>query len=121
MCYAVPYSPEGETVARKPTDIVQLKLRFPESLRRQLEREAARNHRSMNTEIIHRLEESIAETAADRAADRAAKEGVARVNARVRARVKRELLNRDEELAAFNQEFWKEFPELAPKDDGEKK
>jgi hypothetical protein len=75
----------------------------------------------MNTEIIHRLEESIAETIADRAADRRAEEGVARVYARVRARVKRESLNRDEELAAFNQEFWKEFPNLAPKDEGENK
>ena len=45
-------------MARKPTDEVQLKLRFSEALRRRLEREAARNNRSMNTEIIHRLEES---------------------------------------------------------------
>jgi hypothetical protein len=45
-------------MVRKPTDTVQLKLRFSEALRRRLEREAARNNRSMNTEIIHRLEES---------------------------------------------------------------
>jgi hypothetical protein len=32
--------------------------RIPESLRRRLEREAARNDRSMNAEIIHRLEHS---------------------------------------------------------------
>ena len=31
-----------------------------EALRRRLERVAARNNRSMNTEIIHRLEESLA-------------------------------------------------------------
>jgi hypothetical protein len=43
-------------MARKPTDEVQLKLRFSEALRRRLERAAARNHRSMNTEIIHRLD-----------------------------------------------------------------
>ena len=47
-------------MARKPTDEVQLKLRFSETLRRRLERVAARNNRSMNTEIIHRLEESLA-------------------------------------------------------------
>ena len=47
-------------MARKPTDEVQLKLRFLEALRRRLERVAARNNRSMNTEIIHRLEESLA-------------------------------------------------------------
>ena len=111
-------------MARKPTDIVHLKLRFAESLRRQLEREAARNHRSMNTEIIHRLEESIAETIANRAVDRdfkAAEEKMTRVYARVRARVARESLNSDEGLAAFNQEMLKEFPHLAPKDDGENK
>src|SRR5262245_45435340 len=45
-------------MARKPTDEVQLKLRFSEALRRQLERVAARNNRSMNAEIIHRLEMS---------------------------------------------------------------
>ena len=47
-------------MARKPTDEVQLKLRFSEALRRRLERVAGRNNRSMNTEIIHRLEESLA-------------------------------------------------------------
>ena len=47
-------------MARKPTDEVQLKLRFSEALRRRLERVAARNNRSMNTEIIHSLEESLA-------------------------------------------------------------
>jgi Arc-like DNA binding domain len=110
-------------VARKPTDIVQLKLRFPESLRRHLEREAARSHRSMNTEIIHRLEESIEETIADRAAEKANEERLARVYARFKARVGREL--RDNDVAVFNQEFWqefwREFPEWAPKDKGEKK
>src|SRR3979411_1109948 len=45
-------------VARKPTDTVQLKLRFPEALRRRLEREAARHGRSMSAEIIHRVEQS---------------------------------------------------------------
>jgi Arc-like DNA binding domain len=45
-------------MARKPTDEVQLKLRFSEALRRRLERAAARNNRSMNTEIIHRLGQS---------------------------------------------------------------
>jgi Arc-like DNA binding domain len=45
-------------MARKPTDTVQLKLRFPESLRRRLERAAAPKNESMNAEIVHRLEES---------------------------------------------------------------
>jgi len=45
-------------MARKPTDEVQLKLRFDEKLRRRLAREAERNDRSMNAEIVLRLESS---------------------------------------------------------------
>ena len=44
---------------RKLTDQVQLKLRFDEKLRRKLERAAERNDRSMNAEIVHRLERSL--------------------------------------------------------------
>jgi hypothetical protein len=47
-------------VARKPTDTVKLQLRLPEALRRRLERLAARNERSMNAEIIHRLQRTFA-------------------------------------------------------------
>jgi hypothetical protein len=43
-------------MARKPTDTVQLKLRFPEALRRRLEREAKRHGRSLNSEILAILE-----------------------------------------------------------------
>jgi hypothetical protein len=43
---------------RKLTDQVQLKLRFDERLRRKLER-AAGNDRSLNAEIVHRLERSL--------------------------------------------------------------
>jgi hypothetical protein len=42
-------------VARKPTDTVKLNLRFPEALRRRLEREARAQNRSLNTEIVERL------------------------------------------------------------------
>jgi hypothetical protein len=45
-------------LARKPTDTVYLQLRISEGLRRRLEREAAKHKRSMNTEIIHRLDAS---------------------------------------------------------------
>ena len=45
-------------MARKPTDEVQLKLRFDEKLRRRLAREAERKDRSMNAEIVLRLESS---------------------------------------------------------------
>ena len=51
---------------RKQTDTVHLKLRFSEKLRRRIEAAAGRNQQSMNTEIIHRLEESfLKETISD--------------------------------------------------------
>jgi hypothetical protein len=45
---------------RKNTDVVQLKLRLVESLRKKLEVAARGEHRSLNSEIVHRLEESFA-------------------------------------------------------------
>jgi hypothetical protein len=44
---------------RRPTDEVQLKLRFEEKLRRQLEQSATFYSRSLNAEIIQRLERSL--------------------------------------------------------------
>lgn len=46
---------------KKPTEMVQLKLRFSERLRRRLEKAAADNDDSMNSEIIRRLEKSFHE------------------------------------------------------------
>src|SRR5262249_20560280 len=43
-------------MARKPTDTVQLKLRFPEALRRKLVRQAARQGQSLNGYIVRILE-----------------------------------------------------------------
>jgi signal recognition particle GTPase len=45
-------------MARKPSDTVQLKLRFDEKLRRKLEQSALKNKQSMNAEIVERLEKS---------------------------------------------------------------
>ena len=45
-------------MARKQSDTVQLKLRFPEKLRLRIEAAAERNQRSMNFEIVQRLEQS---------------------------------------------------------------
>jgi Arc-like DNA binding domain len=55
----------SDIMARKPTDTVQLNLRFPESLRRDLARGAARNKHSLNAEIVRRLRRSIADEALD--------------------------------------------------------
>jgi hypothetical protein len=46
-------------MARKPTDTTQLKVRLSEALRRQMEDAAARNGRSMNAEIVARLQSSV--------------------------------------------------------------
>jgi hypothetical protein len=43
------------TMARRPTELVKLNLRFPEALRRSLEREAKNKNHSLNTEIVERL------------------------------------------------------------------
>ena len=45
-------------MARKITEIVTLSLRIREELRKRVEREAKRADRSMNAEIVHRLEQS---------------------------------------------------------------
>jgi hypothetical protein len=45
-------------MARKPTDTVQLKLRFSEALRRRLARAAKHRNCSLNAEIVARLEYS---------------------------------------------------------------
>lgn len=42
-------------MARKPTELVKLNLRFPEALRRSLERAAKNKNHSLNTEIVERL------------------------------------------------------------------
>src|SRR5262245_32716549 len=57
-CYLVPCSGERTRMARKPADTAHLNLRYPEALRRRLERTAKNGGRSMNTEIVERLEQS---------------------------------------------------------------
>jgi Arc-like DNA binding domain len=56
--YLVLCSVEDRKMARKPTDTAHLNLRYPEALRRRLERAAKNSGRSMNTEIVERLEQS---------------------------------------------------------------
>ena len=48
-------------MVRKPTELRPIMTRIPEGLRRRLEKEAARNDRSMNAEIIARLWETFAD------------------------------------------------------------
>ena len=51
-------------MARKAQELTGVMVRLPEKLRRRLERTASTRGRSMNTEIIHRLEQSFAREAA---------------------------------------------------------
>lgn len=46
-------------MTRKPKDMVPLQVRMPEELRKKLKRMAAQDRRSMNAEIIWRLERSV--------------------------------------------------------------
>ena len=50
---------------RKLTDEVQLKLRFSEALRLRLAREAKRRKRSLNAEIVQRLDQSLLNQSGD--------------------------------------------------------
>jgi hypothetical protein len=43
---------------RKPTDLVNLKVRFTEAMRARIEQAAKKEHRSQNQEIVHRLAQS---------------------------------------------------------------
>jgi hypothetical protein len=45
-------------MARKPNELVKLNLRFDEALRARLEKQAAKNNLSLNSEIVGRLERS---------------------------------------------------------------
>jgi Arc-like DNA binding domain len=60
LCHAALYRlvSEAADMARKPQELRPVMTRIPEALRRRLERSAAASGRSMNTEIIHRLEQS---------------------------------------------------------------
>src|SRR4051794_26708753 len=58
-CYSVPLRPrEIATMARKPTEYVQFKLRVREGLRAKIEREAKKRGESTNNEAVERLEKS---------------------------------------------------------------
>jgi hypothetical protein len=46
---------------RKPTDVVNIKVRCLEALRSRLEHEAKKNQRSLNGEIVYRLGASFGE------------------------------------------------------------
>jgi hypothetical protein len=48
----------NEMAKRKPTDLVNLKVRFTEAMRTRIEQAAKKEHRSLNQEIVHRLAQS---------------------------------------------------------------
>src|SRR5262249_36804630 len=56
--YTVAIHPRSASMARKPGDTVQLKLRFPEAIRGRLARAAKQHGQSLNSEIVARLYDS---------------------------------------------------------------
>jgi hypothetical protein len=68
---------------RKPTDIVQLRLRLPDGLRRLIETEAKQRKTSLNKELVRRLQKSFdaeqLETTIQRAAMNAAELTIGRL------------------------------------------
>jgi hypothetical protein len=78
LYYLVLRSVERRKMARKPTDTAHLNLRYPEALRRRLERAAMNSRRSMNTEIVERLEQSFRREDFEKAQD-AINEGMVKV------------------------------------------
>ncbi|SDJ33905.1 Arc-like DNA binding domain-containing protein [Bradyrhizobium sp. Rc2d] len=71
-------------MARKPMDPVKLNLRFTEALRARLEKAAAQNNRSMNEEIVRRLEDSFKPDDFLDALDRLSERGTVRIGNKVR-------------------------------------
>src|SRR5262245_28750058 len=63
-------------MVRKSQELSTVMTRIPEGLRRRLEREAEQNRRSMNAEIVHRLEESFRREEEEEIIKRAAQEAV---------------------------------------------
>src|SRR5258708_4810701 len=61
LCYVVPRPCGRLLMARRRGhyDVVQLKLRLEEYIRRRLEHSAKKNSRSLNSEIVHRLRQSL--------------------------------------------------------------
>ena len=57
-CYRLSHIVLGQMAKRKRTDIVKLQLRMREGLRGRLESAAKNQERSLNSEIVARLEES---------------------------------------------------------------
>jgi hypothetical protein len=63
-------------MARKAQELRPVMTRIPEGLRRRLERAAARRGHSMNTEIIHRLEQSFDVPELEETIDRAVEQAI---------------------------------------------
>src|SRR5262245_6633688 len=62
---------------RKIPRLAQTKIRLPTALRRDLQREADRNKRPLNAEIIRRLEQSLVQESDDARAEKTAQKTLA--------------------------------------------
>jgi hypothetical protein len=66
-------------MARKKAVPAQIKIRLPEALRRDLEREAAKNNRTLNGEIVYRLTQPFVEADRKAVAEAAAEDVLKRL------------------------------------------
>lgn len=91
-------------MARRPADLVKLNLRFPEALRRSLEREAKNKNHSLNTEIVERLYRSF--DASQNPTDLVARELLSALEPAVLDRMLELIREDDAAVAAYDE--WKE-------------
>jgi hypothetical protein len=91
--------------ARKTTDLVQVKLRIPEWLRRQVLAEAKKSGRSLNGELAHLIEEGLTkpryESLITKAAEVASVEAAARMAGAITGALKEALKETPEGLATL--------------------
>ena len=91
--------------ARKTTDLVQVKLRIPEWLRRQVLAEAKKSGRSLNGELAHLIEEGLIkpryESLITKAAEVASVEAAARMAGAITGALKEALKETPEGLATL--------------------
>jgi hypothetical protein len=92
-------------MARKSTDLVQVKLRIPEFVRRQVLAEAKKSGRSLNGELSHLIEEGLAKPIykllITKAAEVASVEAAARMAGAITGALKEALKETPEGLATL--------------------
>jgi hypothetical protein len=85
---------EGSMAKRKPTDIAQMNLRLPETLRKKIEVEAKKSGWSLNRELVRRLEQSFIDQRVEALIQSTAQTVAMEVNKHFRDSLTGDLLNK---------------------------